>query len=247
MTKHLDIKYESKQDDYGQEYVVATMRDLTEEIINITEKHLGKMVKQQDIPARPNEAPELDDTAVVNDKIYSTIAGKFVYLTSKLMLEGINAAREMSKFFMKLQKHHWKAVKQFVGYLKKEIDNIRLTYWKPLDLRFVAIADSNFGMDKLKRRNISGAIYILGGSIIAWTCKTQTRTTLSSTEAEYAALAAAGHELIFVNSLMSNIAPLTQPGILFGDNKGAIALVKNKTEGARTKHIDIRHQFFLDL
>ena len=116
-----------------------------------------------------------------------------------------------------------------------------------MDLRFAAIADSNYGTDKLKKRSISEAMYTLGGSIIGWTCKAQTHTTLSSTKAEYAALATAGQELMFVNSLMSNLEPLKQPGILLGDNEGAIALVKNRQSGARTKHINIRHHFLRDL
>ena len=116
-----------------------------------------------------------------------------------------------------------------------------------MDLRFAAVADANYGTDKLKRRSISGAIYTLGGSIIGWACKAQIHTTLSSTEAEYAALATAGQELMFVNTLMNDVEPLIQPGILLGDNKGAIALVKNRQSRARTKHIVIRHHFLKDL
>jgi len=82
------------------------------------------------------------------------------------LIEGINAAREMSKFFKRPQKHHWKAIEQFVGYLKKEMDHIKLTYRRPLDLRFAAVADSNYGIDKLKRKSVNGAIYTLEGSII---------------------------------------------------------------------------------
>ena len=87
-------------------------------------------------------------------------------MTHKLMIEGISAAREMSKFFMRPQKLHWMAIEQLVGYLKKEMDGIKLTYRKPLDLRFAAVTDSNYGTDKLKKRSINGAIYTLEGPII---------------------------------------------------------------------------------
>ena len=73
--------------------------------------------------------------------MYRTIVGKIMYLTHKLMLEGVNAAREMSKFFMKPQKQHWKAVEFFVGYLKQERDKIKMTFRKPEELRFMAVAD----------------------------------------------------------------------------------------------------------
>ena len=54
MIKHLGIKYDWQQDEAGQEYVVATMKDLCEEIVNITEKHIGRMVKEQDTLAKPD-------------------------------------------------------------------------------------------------------------------------------------------------------------------------------------------------
>jgi len=179
--------------------------------------------------------------------MYRTIVGKIMYLTHKLMTEGISAAKDMSKSFMRPKKLHWKSIEQFVGYLKKEMNDIKLTYRKPLDLKFAAIADSIYVSNNLKRRSVSGAIYTLGRLIIGWTCKAQTHTTLLSTEAEYAALATAGQELMLVNNLMSNVEPLKQPGILLGDNKGAIALVKNRYNGARTKHIDIRHHILRNL
>ena len=40
------------------------------------------------------------------------------------MLEGANATHEMSKFFHAPQAQHWKAVRQFVGFLKAERNNI---------------------------------------------------------------------------------------------------------------------------
>src|SRR6476620_3803685 len=116
-------------------------------------------------------------------------------LTNKLMVEGCNAAREMSKFFMRPQKHHWKALEHFVIYLKQEQGNIRLTYRKPLELKFLGVADSNYGTDKLLRQSVTRGIYTMGGSIISWTSKSQNHTTLSSSEAEYAALATAGRNL----------------------------------------------------
>ena len=112
---------------------------------------------------------------------------------------------------------------------------------------FIAVADSNYGTDKLLRRSVTGGIYTMGGSIISWTSKAQNHTTLSSSEAEYAALATAGQELVFVNNIISDIGESVKPSLILGDNEGALALVKNRQTGARTKHIDIRHHFLRDL
>ena len=77
--------------------------------------------------------------------------------------------------------------------------------------------------------------------------KAQNHTTLSSSEAEYAALANAGQELVFVTNILDELGCANMPGVLYGDNEGALALVKNRQVGARTKHIDVRHHCLRDL
>jgi hypothetical protein len=243
----LEISYEWCKDETDDQYVIATMPDLIKEIIKVAEDNHGSELKTQTTPAKPGQLLELNESPFINDKMYRTLVGKIMYLTNKLMVEGCNAAREMSKFFMKPQKQHWAALDHFVGYLKAEQDNIRLTYRKPSELKFMGVADSNYGTDKLLRQSVTGGIYTMGGSIISWTSKAQTHTTLSSSEAEYSALATAGQELVFAKNIINDIGVAVGPGLILGDNEGAIALVKNRQSGARTKHIDIRHHFLRDL
>ena len=101
MTKHLGIKYNWHTNKQGETYAIATMSDLVKEIIKVTEDHLGHELSTESTPARPGQLLELNESMFINDKMYRTIVGKIMYLTNKLMVEGANAAREMSKFFMK--------------------------------------------------------------------------------------------------------------------------------------------------
>jgi hypothetical protein len=73
-------------------------------------------------------------------------------------------------------------------------------------------------------------------------------TTLSSTEAEYLALADAGKESIYFKDIVKDlgIVNIEGPLPLFEDNKGAIDLAHNPKFHSRTKHIDIRHHFIRD-
>ena len=88
-----------------------------------------------------------------------------------------------------------------------------------------------------------GAIYTLGGAIIGWSSKTHRTTTILSTEAEYVAMSTANQELLFMQNLMGKLGVAVEPGLLFNNNQGAIALVKNYQVGQQTKHIDIHHHF----
>ena len=123
---------------------------------------------------------------------------------------------------------------------------IMLTYRKPLELRFMAVADSNYATDKHDRKSVSGAIYTLGGTITGWMSKAQDHTTLLSAEAEYAAMSSATLELVFMTNLAEDIEPFMKPGLILGDNKGALALVKTRQVGNSTKYIDTRHHFMRD-
>ena len=73
--------------------------------------------------------------------------------------------------------------------------------------------------------------------------KTQSSTTLSSTEAEYFALSMATQEVRFIQQLLEEIHENVTPAIIKEDNTSAIFLVKNRQVGQRTKHIDVRHHF----
>src|SRR5687767_2226896 len=121
MTRHLGVWYYWRMDKNCEPYVVVTMTSLIDEIIKVTKEHLKKSVAERETPALAGGVLErTEDGPIIYDKMYRTIVGKIMYLTHKLMLEGVNAAREMSKFFMNPQKQHWNALEYFVGYLKRE-------------------------------------------------------------------------------------------------------------------------------
>lgn len=118
-----------------------------------------------------------------------------------------------------------------------------LVYRKPRELRVVAMVDSNYATNKDDRRSVSGAIYTIGGTTTNWMSKTQSSTTLSTTEAEYFAISMATQEIRFTQMLLEEIAECVYPGVILEDNTGAIFLVKNRQVGQRTKHIDVRHHY----
>ena len=71
----------------------------------------------------------------------------------------------------------------------------------------------------------------------------QKSVTLSSTEAEYVALAAGIKETILLRYMRSFIFPDRDVGctLVKEDNVGAIHLAKNPTTTPNSKHIDIHH------
>jgi hypothetical protein len=93
------------------------------------------------------------------------------------------------------------------------------------------------------KKSISGRINTLGGMISNWTSKKQSTPALSSTEAEYQAMSECAQESMFTCSLLMELTKRTTIAIIYEDNLGAIFLAKNQQVSARTKHIDIRHNY----
>lgn len=94
------------------------------------------------------------------------------------------------------------------------------------------------------RRSVSGYCFYLGTGLISWSSKKQATVALSSAEAEYMGLSSAAQEVIFLRSLLTDLGYLRNgPSLIYGDNKGPIALAENPKNHGRAKHIDIRYHF----
>jgi hypothetical protein len=245
LKKHLGIWYKWKVDEHGERYVVATMPKLVRQIIETMEKAVGHEVKESNVPATPGSCLEKksEEAESIMETEYRSIVGKAMYLVTKLFVEGANPVRELSKFFTNPGIEHWKALEKFVGYLKKNEKDIRLTYRRPKELRMVSSVDSNYATDKETRRSVSGNLHTMGGMITSWLCNTQSNVTLSVTEAEYQSMSKGLQEVRFSQMLIEEIGNVFYQAVIFEDNTGAIFLVKNQQVGARTKHIDVRHHF----
>ena len=87
------------------------------------------------------------------------------------------------------------------------------------------------------------------GACVCWFSRTQKCVTLSTTEAEYVALADTTKEVFFMRYVRSFILPVLGSACItvFEDNKGARHLAHNPVYASNSKHIDIRHHFLREL
>ena len=118
---------------------------------------------------------------------------------------------------------------------------------KHLELSFTSsmelfgYTDSDWAGSLDDRRSTSGFTYIYGGGAVSWSSKKGKSVVLSMAEAEYIAAAQVAKEVIWFRMLLEELRYLTTniPTIILVDNQSCIALAKNPSQHARTKHIDI--------
>eukprot|EP00961_Rhodomonas_salina_P056753 762567-Rhodomonas_salina.1 len=89
-------------------------------------------------------------------------------------------------------------------------------------------SDATWGNDPETRRSVSGYVFLLNGTAVSWKSKLEHTVVLSSSEAEYQALARAAQEAAYLRQLLKDLgAPQLEQTVIYEDNEGAIAMVKN--------------------
>jgi hypothetical protein len=231
----------------------------TRDLLHFFDMHMSKPV---DTPLAPKSYENNSNDALeISQSQYRTAIGKLVYLMKGTRPDIAAAFCFVSRFVENPQQHHWIAVKRIFRYLQGTITE-GLTYGQDfsadtlLNPEFLStvdksasqiidgFVDSDWGSDPTDRRSIGGYIFKLNGAPVSWNSKKQPTVALSSTEAEYMAATSTSQESIWLAAILKDLGfPQNNPIPIFEDNQGCISLIKNATDHARTKHIDIKYHF----
>ena len=136
---------------------------------------------------------------------------------------------------------HWEAVKQVFQYLLGTKD-WKLVYGTT-DISLEGYTDAD-GSSQEHWHAISRYVFFINGGAISWSSKKQELVMLSTAESEYVAATYAVKEALWLRWLIGEVfRPLEEPMTLYSDLQSAIALTKDGSYHAQTKHIDIRYHF----
>jgi histone deacetylase 1/2 len=172
--------------------------------------------------------------------MYRSVVGALQYatITRPEISFSVNKA---CQFLSQQLESHRTAVKRILRYLRGTLHyGLQLhpaSVNKPLSL--LAFSDADWGADPDDRKSTSGSCIYLGPNLVSWWSKKQTLVARSSTEAEYRALANAAAEVLWLQSLLTELkVPFTTP-IFYCDNMSTVALSHNPVLHAKTKHMEL--------
>jgi transposase InsO family protein len=181
---------------------------------------------------------------------YRAIIGSLNYLSILTRPDISFAVSKLSQFLENPGLSHYKAAMQVLRYLKGTINRgLLFGFNKPSTI--YASVDADWANCPDTRRSHTGFMVTWNEHLISWKSTKQSTVSLSSTEAEYKALADVAKEVTWLSNLLKEIELVADNSIITisVDNQGAIDLALSQTSqnGFRTKHMDLRLHFVRDL
>ena len=177
---------------------------------------------------------------------FRSLVGHLMWLANQTRPDILNAVRAIARYSHAPKLIHWKAALHVLMYVRFTLD-FGITFQRGLSngVTLDVFVDSDFANAATQRKSVSGGVVMCAGACVQYFSRTQRTVALSSTEAEYVALAEAFKEAIFLRYVWSFIFPDSDVGCttVFEDNMGAVHLAKNPAITSNSKHIDIRHHF----
>ena len=189
-----------------------------------------------------NMSPKTDsEKKVMDDKPYRSVLGSVMWGQLATRPDLSFAVSLLTRFQANPGIDHWNALMHVIGYIKNTMD-YGLTYSREDDLSPIAFVDADYGGCRDTRRSTSGYVFIMAGGAVSWSSKRQATVALSTVEAEYVAMSRCAQQMVWMHSWLDEVEiEHLSPGIIRGDNRGAIALSKNSRDHGKVKHIDIQH------
>ncbi|PLW35289.1 hypothetical protein PCASD_13664 [Puccinia coronata f. sp. avenae] len=181
---------------------------------------------------------------------YRALIGSLNYLSILTRPDISYAVSKLSQFLEHPGLPHFTAAMQVFRYLNRTMYR-GLHFQKQDTYNLRAFIDSDWGNCPDTRRSHTGFLVLRQSHLISWKSTKQSTVSLSSTEAEYKALADACKDVVWIQNLALEIltSSLSSLATVHVDNKGAIdlALSQVSQNGFRTKHMDLRLHFVRDL
>jgi hypothetical protein len=179
-----------------------------------------------------------DGVPMKDPTLYRTIVGNLVYLTITRP-DIAHVVHVVSQFVTSSTTIHWAAVHRILRYLREtRFQSLLLSSSSSLELR--AYSDADWAGDPTDRKSVTGSCVFLGDSLISWKSKKQYVIAVSSTEAEYRAMASTTREVVWLRRLLTDMGvSLPCPMLMYCDNKSSIHIAHNSVFHKRTKHIEI--------
>ncbi|KAK2420319.1 putative mitochondrial protein [Trifolium repens] len=151
------------------------------------------------------------------------------------------SVNKVCQFLSNPLEEHWKAVKRILRYLSGTLHHGLVIQAAPIDkpLSLIGFCDADWASDHDDRRSTSGACIFVGPNLVSWWSKKQSLVARSSAEAEYRSLANLSSEMLWLQSLLTELGCRFYTPKILCDNLSTVSLAHNPSLHHRTKHMEL--------
>ena len=159
---------------------------------------------------------EFDQEEAEVEKPFRSLAGHLKWLANQTRPDILNAVRAVARYSLSPKLVHWKAALYILQYIRLTSGH-GMTFQRGMgsgvDLKLYV--DSDFASRDTDRRSLSGGVVMCAGACVSFFSRAQKSVTLSSTEAEYVALAVGIKETIFFTVYLEFYLPGSRRWVYF--------------------------------
>ena len=141
---------------------------------------------------------EFDQEEAEIEEPFRSLVGHLMWLANQTRPDILSAVRAVARYSHSPKLVHWKAVLHILQYIRLTSGH-GITFQRGMgsgvDLELYV--DSDLPSRDTNRRCVSGGVVMCAGAYVSFFSRTQKSVTLSSTEAEYVALAAGSRRRFF--------------------------------------------------
>lgn len=207
-------------------------------------KHKMDLCAPVKTPLEPQPCSEVNSNCIIGNKPYREVIGSLMYACMATRPDICVAVNFYSQFQTNATEEQWKGIKRILRYIKGTLD--WGIWFKSNNCNSLLVfADADYANHQ-NRKSISGFILDVYGDTVLWGTRKQTFVALSTTEAEFVALAVATAEALWLKQLLKELNVSVSSIKLFEDNQSCISALSS-WEVKRLKHMDIKYNFVKDL
>ncbi|CAM9709115.1 unnamed protein product [Heterosigma akashiwo] len=226
-------------------------RPMLEDIVKTCgAQHLNPVAVPMAHDAAAKDLRKLEPGEATTDaSIYRTVVGKLLYPANLTRPDLSPAVGRLARYMVNPGARHMAMAKRTLRYLKGTTDH-GLLYRRggvtDMSRALVAFSDSDWASDLDDRKSTTGYCIFIGLCLVAWKALKQDLTALSSTKAEYVALAFTCQVILFFRDLLKEIGfEQSGPTTIFVDNLSAQFIAEGATS-KKCKFIEIKFHFIRD-
>lgn len=207
-------------------------------IQKIPERTKLDKAKPSTYPMVTNYEKEREDSQRIDNDHYSKLIGALLYVA-------VNTRSDISAPVALLAQHitDWTEIQRICKYLSGTIQyELRLGNHEDTEQKLIAYADADSGKDKVSGKSNSGYLFKLFGGTVSWSCKKQTNTVTSSTEAEIMALSDTAKECLALRNVLEFMdEQQDSPTTTYEDNQSCISIIHTDGKSPAVKHINTKY------